>query len=113
LPSKLFEALACGRPVIAAVEGESELLVKRSGGGICVPPEDVRAIADAVRFLSTNAHICRQMGVRGKTFILQHYDRQVVAHRFERYVSATLAPRVTLWTEPLATQEEESLRTDV
>jgi glycosyltransferase involved in cell wall biosynthesis len=48
IPGKLYEYLAAARPILAiAEEGETSALVRR-GGGLSLPPNDERAIADAL-----------------------------------------------------------------
>jgi glycosyltransferase involved in cell wall biosynthesis len=47
---KLFEYLAAGRPILALAEGnEAERIVQETRTGVVVPPDDVDAIADALR----------------------------------------------------------------
>ena len=54
LPSKIFEAMAMGLPMLlAAPEGEASRLVV-GNGGIAIPAEDPAALADAVRALNTD-----------------------------------------------------------
>lgn len=49
LPSKLFEAMGMGVAVLMSVpEGEATAIVRTTGCGVCVPPEDPRAMADAL-----------------------------------------------------------------
>ncbi|MCZ2099242.1 MAG: glycosyltransferase family 4 protein, partial [Anaerolineae bacterium] len=56
IPSKLFEAMGMGVPVLMSLpEGEATAIVKRTGCGVCVPPEDPRAMADAVLTLAADA----------------------------------------------------------
>jgi colanic acid biosynthesis glycosyl transferase WcaI len=56
IPSKMFEAMAMGIPILAAVpEGEASRIVRREGVGLCVPPEDPLALADAVTMLRSDA----------------------------------------------------------
>jgi glycosyltransferase involved in cell wall biosynthesis len=50
LPGKLFEYLACGRPIIALADGNAAArIVEETGTGIVVPPCDPAAIAGAIR----------------------------------------------------------------
>ncbi len=52
VPSKLFEAMGAGVPVIMSLpEGEATGLVDRTGCGICVPPEQPVVLAEAIRQL--------------------------------------------------------------
>lgn len=52
--TRLFDAIAAGIPVIATERGFAAELVEREGLGIVVPPEDVRAVAAAMRRLLTD-----------------------------------------------------------
>ena len=55
LPSKMFEAMGMGLPVLlAAPEGEASRLILGEGAGVWVPAEDPAALAEAVRSLRTN-----------------------------------------------------------
>ena len=49
--TRLFDAIAAGIPVIATEKGFAADLVARERLGIVVPPEDVKAVADAIRKL--------------------------------------------------------------
>jgi glycosyltransferase involved in cell wall biosynthesis len=47
---KLFEYLAAGRPIIALADGnEASRIVRETGTGVTVPPDDVQGIARALR----------------------------------------------------------------
>jgi glycosyltransferase involved in cell wall biosynthesis len=52
LPTKLFEAMAAGRPLVLAAEGESADLVRHAGAGVVVAPEDPVALAAALTDLA-------------------------------------------------------------
>ena len=48
LPSKMFEAMAAGVPLLVSIEGEARALVERSQAGVFVEPEDARGLAQAI-----------------------------------------------------------------
>ena len=52
IPSKTQAYMSAGKPVIMAVAGDAAELVRRSGGGVIVPPAQPKALADAVMALS-------------------------------------------------------------
>jgi len=55
IPSKIFEAMAMGTPVLLSVpQGEATRLVRAAGCGIVIPPEDSQAMADAIVRLQQN-----------------------------------------------------------
>ena len=51
LPSKTFDYLGLGTPVIFSGQGDTAEVVRESGGGVTLPPGDEKALADAVRML--------------------------------------------------------------
>lgn len=52
IPSKMFECMAMGIPVLMSLpEGEATDILIKSRAGICVPPEDPQAMADAIQVL--------------------------------------------------------------
>ena len=52
IPSKTQFYLAMGRPIIAAVNGETATILRDSGAAIVVPPRDPIALASAIRELA-------------------------------------------------------------
>jgi glycosyltransferase involved in cell wall biosynthesis len=82
IPSKMFELLASGVPVVASLRGEAAEILDRSGGAIVVPPEDVDAIDGALRLLRRNPVGRLRMGERGAEFARREYDRKDLALRY-------------------------------
>jgi glycosyltransferase involved in cell wall biosynthesis len=82
VPSKLFEVLAAGKPVIGAVRGEARVILERSGGAVLVSPENGAEIADAVARLRADPSLRATLGQRGQAFVREHYDRDALAARY-------------------------------
>ena len=82
VPSKLFEVLAAGRPVIGAVRGEARDILARSGGALLVEPERGDQLAQAVARLRADPQLRIELGRRGRAFVEQHYDRDALASRY-------------------------------
>ncbi len=82
IPSKMFEILACGRPIVAALAGEAAEILAASGAALLAPPEDVRAIAEAVTRLAAEPALCAELAARGRPFVALHYDRGALADRY-------------------------------
>jgi glycosyltransferase involved in cell wall biosynthesis len=96
LPSKLFEALGSGVPVIAAVEGEAKKLVELSGGGIAIEPENAEGMAEAIVRLSLDEKLRQQLSVNGRNYIVKHYNRKNIAERFEKLLLAVKASSLNI-----------------
>ncbi|NUP43181.1 MAG: glycosyltransferase, partial [Streptomyces sp.] len=71
VPSKLTSYFAAGRPVVASVAaaGGTAHEVDRSGAGVVVPPEDPRALLDAVRALADDPGRADELGARGPVYV--------------------------------------------
>jgi colanic acid biosynthesis glycosyl transferase WcaI len=83
IPSKLFEILACERPVLASLGGEGQALVERSGGGVVVPPGDPDALARAIRrMMHLSTAELENLGRSGRDFVMREYARGAIANRY-------------------------------
>jgi len=85
-PSKVITLLAAARPIVASVGAGSEVarVVADSGGGIMVPPENPRALADAVARLHSDPCSRMQMGHAGRSYALGRWERETVLKSTER-----------------------------
>lgn len=81
IPVKLFDYLACGRPVVAAVSGDAARVVEESGGGVVVPPGDGAALADAIVELAGDPERRTRLGAAGPPFVEARYSRRAVGAR--------------------------------
>ncbi len=83
---KVFEYLACEKPVVGALGGESARVLEESGGGIVVAPGDARATADAILTLYRDPERRASMGKAGRRYVEEHYSRSAWAARLEKAV---------------------------
>jgi hypothetical protein len=81
---KVFEYLACEKPVVAAVGGETAAVIRNSGGGIVVPPNDAQAMADAVIQLYNDPGRRAEMGRMGRRYVEENYSRSTWAVKLEK-----------------------------
>lgn len=82
IPSKIFESLAMKKPIVLGVEGESAEIITKAGAGICIEPENARQLADAVLRLAQNPELLQAMGAKGRTFVIENFDRERLAMRY-------------------------------
>ena len=72
---KIFEYLACEKPVVASLRGEGARVVEQSGGGIAIAPGDARAMAGAIRELLDSPERRAEMGKAGRRYVEEHHSR--------------------------------------
>jgi colanic acid biosynthesis glycosyl transferase WcaI len=84
VPSRAYGILAAGRPVIAAVDLESETaqLVERVGCGVVVPPGNPFALAKAIRAAHDGEYDLAEMGRRARAFAEQESNRSTAVERY-------------------------------
>src|SRR6266542_32488 len=90
VPSKLYEAMASGRPVVLIAEGEAAELVRRHETGIVVKPGDISGLLEAVRRLHMEPSLRRILGQNGRVVAEQYFDRATIAERFIDHLEVTL-----------------------
>lgn len=87
IPSKIQSYLACGRPIIAAMEGEGGRIIRDARAGWAVPPEDPAALAEAVLAASRlERSELDAMGNRGEAWFRQHFEREKLLSRLEEFL---------------------------
>lgn len=74
----VMEAMAAGRAVVGVRSGGVQELIQDGVTGFLVPPGDVDAMADRVRFLLENPQERLAMGSRAAEFASQNFSNQVM-----------------------------------
>lgn len=93
LPSKTAAILAAGRPFVctAATSSPLGLLAAESGGGVCSPPGDVAAFADAVERLVLDRELRESLGRAGRHWAEHHLAARCVLPRLQDFVVGSWA----------------------
>jgi glycosyltransferase involved in cell wall biosynthesis len=95
IPSKMFEIMACARPIVLGAEGQALRLLQESGGGIAVPPEDGNALAKAVADLADNPNAAQRYGEAGRKFAEANFSRTDHARDYLEVLAAVCAEKDT------------------
>lgn len=93
LPSKLFELMGAGCPIVCSVEGEAARLVEKSGAGVCIEPENVDALVDAIRALRADSERRDRMRRAGQRFVRAGYLRSTLAAGYLESLSRVVGKR--------------------
>ncbi|MBF6591905.1 MAG: glycosyltransferase family 4 protein [Ktedonobacterales bacterium] len=96
LPSKMYEAMACARPILLAVNGEAQKVIEQeAGAALHVEPENAEALAQGILTLCEHPELAQRLGANGRTYVLEHFDRDKLVVRLERQIETLLASRST------------------
>jgi glycosyltransferase involved in cell wall biosynthesis len=90
IPSKLFESMAMGIPVLHGVTGESAEIVERERAGLLFAPEDPNALADRIIELASNPELRSELARKAREGV-DGYDRRRLAAEMARVFEAVVS----------------------
>lgn len=93
LSNSLMEAMACRCPVVASNVGGNPELITDAERGLLFEPQNVGALADALRRLIEDAALRRKLAEAGERFIHQGFSRKASAMRMAEIYDMLLASR--------------------
>jgi colanic acid biosynthesis glycosyl transferase WcaI len=88
VPSKTYSILAAGRPVLAAIDADTEVprMIDVSGAGRVVPPDDATAFVAAVRQMLADRPALIAQGLAGRAFVERAASPRSVAAAYTRLI---------------------------
>lgn len=89
VPAKLQSYLACGRPILASLDGEGAEIIREAKAGTVVPPQSPEKLAIGARGLKALSDEGREeMGRRGRHYFEQHFEREARLSELEELLAA-------------------------
>ena len=88
LPSKLTNMLASGRPVLATAAPGTGLADEVEGCGVCVPPGDATAFADALGDLLDDVARRKELGGNARARAAERWSEEAIQGRLEADIDA-------------------------
>jgi len=95
VPSKVLSYLCAGRPIVLAAPAENlaSKIVRESGAGLVVEPEDTEGFIGSVRTILSDPEKAAEMGAAGRRYAESHFDVARVADKFEEVIRSVSARR--------------------
>lgn len=92
IPSKIFESMALGKPIVLGVRGESRrIVIDECRAGIAFPPGNAAALLAAVRRLQSDPALYGELARNGRIAVERSYGRTTLAARMLAGIEAMLA----------------------
>jgi glycosyltransferase involved in cell wall biosynthesis len=90
IPSKMFEIMAMGKPIIGSVRGEAAEILRKSKGALICEPEDINNIKSHILTLHNNLKLKVALGKNGLSFVQKYYNRTQLAKDYEKIFKSIL-----------------------
>ena len=78
IPSKIFESMAMGLPILHGVEGESAKIIDETNSGLLFEPENPEDLASKIMELHNNTSFRKSLARNG-AIAIKKYDRKALA----------------------------------
>ena len=84
IPSKMFDFMACGKPIILSVDGEARRIFEEAEAGLWVPPENFYEMSDAIVRFYEDPSLCRRCGEKGRSHVIKNFSRSEQSGKLEK-----------------------------
>ena len=91
IPNKVFQALACARPVITADTPAARELLTDGDDALLVPAGDAAALADAVRRLAVDPGLAQRLAAVGRATYEANASEHVLGARWRSLLEGAVA----------------------
>lgn len=83
IPSKIFEPLYFGKPVLLGVDGEAkQLFVEEGKCALHFEPENSNALVESIKKLFHDKELYIRLGENGHRYVATYFDRRKLAEQF-------------------------------
>jgi glycosyltransferase involved in cell wall biosynthesis len=87
IPTKVQSYLACGRPVVAAIDGEGARIIAEAEAGFTCPTETPAALAETILKMYKLSKVDREkMGMNGRRYYEANFDRTMLLTKLEGWM---------------------------
>lgn len=92
VPSKIYESMASGRPVLVSANGAPADILEESQAGFATPAGDVEGLTESIRKLLDAPDLSERFSENGRRYAA-NFDRSVLVERFEAVLTALARER--------------------
>jgi glycosyltransferase involved in cell wall biosynthesis len=98
LPLKMFEVMACARPILLGVEGEARRIAEQEAqAAIYVEPENVEALVAGILYLQEHQEEAVLLGSHGRAYVEARYDRDQLTAELDVQIARLLGQEIKVF----------------
>jgi hypothetical protein len=83
IPSKIFEFMALGKPIIINLEGEGAKIISEARAGECIAEDDSKELAKTILKYYSNQSLAKELGDNGKKYSFLHFNQENLTNKLE------------------------------
>lgn len=88
LPSKMYEAMACARPIVLGVDGEARRIAEdEAGAAMFVEPENAEALASGILYFHEHPEESGYLGMHGRAYVEARFDRDQLIAELDGHIA--------------------------
>jgi colanic acid biosynthesis glycosyl transferase WcaI len=90
VPSKLYNFMAAGRPILGLADSDSEVasVIKETKCGVCIEPKEARKIAETIADLKNSKYSLEAIGLNGRRYAVENFRKERVLKIYEDLISS-------------------------
>ena len=88
VPSKLYNYLAAGRPILGLADSTSEVanIINEANCGLIADPEDVDNIVERIKQMKNSGENCERFGKNARKYCIEFYSKETVLKKYEESI---------------------------
>lgn len=86
IPAKLQSYMACGMPILAVAEGETQRVIEEADCGVCCGFDEIDAIVQKILWMKQNPAELVEMGKRALEYQNTHFEKQKLLDLIGNYI---------------------------
>jgi glycosyltransferase involved in cell wall biosynthesis len=91
VPSRLQTYMACGKPMLASIDGEAAEIIQEADCGLVSPANDEEAFIGIIeQFLQADSSKQTQWGINARNYYLSNFDRNYLLDKLHQKLSETI-----------------------
>lgn len=83
IPSKMYEYMAGGKPIIINLKGEAARIIEKEQAGLVVSADSAQSLAKGILQLFYDPLLRKQMGKKGRNYVMQYRDLKALGRKLE------------------------------
>lgn len=88
VPSKLYEAMASGRPLVLVANGEAADIILLHKAGMVVTPGQISSLIGAIRKMRSDKELAVALSENARLAAVKYFDRTEIARSFAVYLES-------------------------